>query len=293
MRHGALCGDRRVCGGDAGRQRSRRRATRRRHAASARSVRASRRARPRRPRRPRPAAASQPVMPAQPGATLPAKPDRRPAARGAVGRVALARADRRHRGRARARRAAVAFRPARGPRLLPAAGAARGRRRLRRAHAALEARRDAAATARVRRPRPARRAPATFEMPPAPQWGGAPRIEPTLGRRAGSTSCRFRRDSTPTASPRHAKEQFIRLQAAYDAGDRKALAEVMTPEMFAEVARELDSGAARVPTKVETLDAEVLDVETAGRPPLGERPLHRNAARGRRRRRSRSTKCGT
>ncbi len=40
---------------------------------------------------------------------------------------------------------------------------------------------------------------------------------------------------------RQAKLQFTRLQAAYDTGDRAALADVMTPEMFAEVARELEA----------------------------------------------------
>jgi len=63
---------------------------------------------------------------------------------------------------------------------------------------------------------------------------------------------------------RHAKEQFIRLQAAYDAGDRTTLADVMTPEMLDEIVRELDGSAQRRPTKVETLNAEVVDVETKG-----------------------------
>jgi predicted lipid-binding transport protein (Tim44 family) len=63
---------------------------------------------------------------------------------------------------------------------------------------------------------------------------------------------------------KHAKDQFIRLQAAYDAGDREALADVMTPEMIGEITRELDGNAVRLPTKVDKLDAEVFDVETQG-----------------------------
>ncbi len=38
----------------------------------------------------------------------------------------------------------------------------------------------------------------------------------------------------------------------------------MTPEMVAEVARELDGTAPRLPTAVEALEADVFDVETKG-----------------------------
>jgi len=38
----------------------------------------------------------------------------------------------------------------------------------------------------------------------------------------------------------------------------------MTPEMNDEILRELDNGAQRRPTKVETLNAEVFEVETQG-----------------------------
>lgn len=107
-------------------------------------------------------------------------------------------------------------------------------------------------------------APAKFEMPPAPQWGGAARIEPTLDSVAPAARPPFPPGFDADAFARHAKGQFIRLQAAYDAGDRKALADVMTPDMATEVARDLDSGANRVPTKVEALSAEVFDVETTG-----------------------------
>ena len=47
----------------------------------------------------------------------------------------------------------------------------------------------------------------------------------------------FRRDSMPPPFVEQAKLQFRQLQAAYDAADRKALADVMTPEMFAEVSQ--------------------------------------------------------
>ena len=107
-------------------------------------------------------------------------------------------------------------------------------------------------------------APPAFEMPPAPQWGGAARIEPTLEPANAAGRRPFPPGFDADGFARHAKEQFIRLQAAYDAGNRKLLADVMTPDMVAEVTRDLDSGATRLPTKVEKLDAEVFDVETQG-----------------------------
>ncbi len=120
----------------------------------------------------------------------------------------------------------------------------------------------------ARRTQPAYAAgrPATapaFEMPPAPQWGGANRVEPTLNA-AASARPAFPPGFDAVGFAKHAKEQFIRLQAAYDAGDRKALTDVMTPEMIDEILRELDNGTQRRPTRVETLDAEVFEVEAQG-----------------------------
>jgi predicted lipid-binding transport protein (Tim44 family) len=62
---------------------------------------------------------------------------------------------------------------------------------------------------------------------------------------------------------RNAKQQFLQLQAAHDAGDRAALRDVLTPEMYAEIARDLDAGP-RPPTEVANLNAEVLEVSTEG-----------------------------
>lgn len=61
-----------------------------------------------------------------------------------------------------------------------------------------------------------------------------------------------------------AKQQFRKLQAAYDTGDRKALADVLTPEMYAEIDREIAERGTHVPTEVASLDASVLDVNTEG-----------------------------
>src|SRR6266498_5888603 len=57
---------------------------------------------------------------------------------------------------------------------------------------------------------------------------------------------------------RQAKQQFNQLQAAWDAGDKTALADVMTPQMYAEVERDLSARATPKPTEVVTLDANVL-----------------------------------
>ncbi|HLX27858.1 MAG TPA: Tim44-like domain-containing protein [Casimicrobiaceae bacterium] len=61
-----------------------------------------------------------------------------------------------------------------------------------------------------------------------------------------------------------AKQQFRRLQAAYDRGDRTLLADVTTPQMQSDLARELDVRGAHIPTDVVTLDADVVEVVQEG-----------------------------
>ena len=58
--------------------------------------------------------------------------------------------------------------------------------------------------------------------------------------------------------------QFRKLQAAYDAGDRKALADVLAPEMFAEIDKEIAERGTHVATEVTALEATVLEVTTEG-----------------------------
>jgi predicted lipid-binding transport protein (Tim44 family) len=64
---------------------------------------------------------------------------------------------------------------------------------------------------------------------------------------------------------RQAKVQFIRLQAANDAGNLEDIREFTTPEMFAEIQLDLQDrrGAAQV-TEVVRVDAEVLEVAEEG-----------------------------
>ncbi|MCO5100741.1 MAG: Tim44-like domain-containing protein [Burkholderiaceae bacterium] len=62
---------------------------------------------------------------------------------------------------------------------------------------------------------------------------------------------------------RNAKVQFVRLQAVFDAGDTKDLREFTTPEMYAELALQIDErrGAANR-TDVVTLDATLLGIDS-------------------------------
>jgi predicted lipid-binding transport protein (Tim44 family) len=62
---------------------------------------------------------------------------------------------------------------------------------------------------------------------------------------------------------REAKVHFIRLQAAYDAGDLNDIREYTTPEMFAEISMQLrERGETKQKTDVVTLDAQMVEVVT-------------------------------
>jgi predicted lipid-binding transport protein (Tim44 family) len=130
----------------------------------------------------------------------------------------------------------------------------------------------------------ARRTPATSPMqyagtgsqagmtPPverdAPVWGGAPKpLEPVVSTAspAGATAARAIPPGFDVPGfVRQAKQQFIRLQAAYDSGDVSALSDVMTPDMLKEVRRDLESRGAHRATEVVSLEADVLEVVTEG-----------------------------
>ena len=101
--------------------------------------------------------------------------------------------------------------------------------------------------------------------------GPAERVEPHLSAAGASPDpvasapSRYPPGFDPAPFVEQAKLSFRRLQAAYDADDRKTLAEMMTPEMFAEVSRDLAQRGPHEPTEVMRLDAEILDVATEGR----------------------------
>ena len=64
---------------------------------------------------------------------------------------------------------------------------------------------------------------------------------------------------------RHAKTNFLRMQAAWDKGDAQDIREFTTPEMFAELKMQLtERGASANHTDVVTLEAELIGVETVG-----------------------------
>lgn len=97
----------------------------------------------------------------------------------------------------------------------------------------------------------------------------AERFEPVMGAAPAAAASAAASGSLPPGfdpAPfvEQAKLQFRKLQAAYDSADRKALADVMTPEMYEEVARDLAQRGAHLPTEVMRLDAVILDVATEG-----------------------------
>ena len=107
----------------------------------------------------------------------------------------------------------------------------------------------------------ANRTPYISSMPPPL----SSRVEPTLSSETPSSvkSLPPGFDSEPFLQ--QAKLQFRRLQAAYDNGDLTVLSDVMTPTLFAEVSQEIDARGSHVPTEVVALNAEILEVVTEPR----------------------------
>jgi predicted lipid-binding transport protein (Tim44 family) len=92
-----------------------------------------------------------------------------------------------------------------------------------------------------------------------------PAIDTNWGSPAGSAAAgRYPPGFDPLPFIAQAKQQFRRVQAAYDRGDTRLLADVTTPDMYGEIARDLDARGAQVPTDVVTLDADVLEVVQEG-----------------------------
>ena len=94
--------------------------------------------------------------------------------------------------------------------------------------------------------------------------GAAPAVAPTAAPAVAAADGKFPAGFDPAPFVEQGKMQFRKLQSAYDAGDRKALSEVMTPEMFAEVTSELTGRTTQTPTEVMQLDARVLEAATEG-----------------------------
>jgi predicted lipid-binding transport protein (Tim44 family) len=129
-----------------------------------------------------------------------------------------------------------------------------------------------------------RSAPAPQSSPMQYAGAGAParepvRLEPTSGVTDPVPGIRPSTSAGATVSPhsgtggkipadfdveafvRNAKLNFVRLQAAFDAGNADDLREFTTPEVFAELKLQLtERSAGSQPTDVVALEAEVLDV---------------------------------
>jgi predicted lipid-binding transport protein (Tim44 family) len=98
---------------------------------------------------------------------------------------------------------------------------------------------------------------------------GPRRVEPVLMPAASSPpSTNFAKPLPPGFDAegflRQAKLQFRRLQAAWDEGDRQALADVMSPGMMDEIGTDLAARGDHRGTEVVTLNAEMLEVTTEG-----------------------------
>lgn len=84
---------------------------------------------------------------------------------------------------------------------------------------------------------------------------------PALGSPAARTAATVPADFDVDAFLRVAKLNFIRLQAANDAGNLEDIREFVTPEMFAEIKLQLsERGGTTQQTDVVTLNAELLEV---------------------------------
>lgn len=102
-----------------------------------------------------------------------------------------------------------------------------------------------------------------------PDTGSTPEIGANLGAAPASAAPQF---AAQPAVPegfdvagflRHAKTNFIRMQAAWDRADVNDIREFTTPEMFAELKMQLsERGASANHTDVVTIDAEMLGVES-------------------------------
>ena len=110
----------------------------------------------------------------------------------------------------------------------------------------------------------ARRAPA---LATSPRAGGVidatpTRIEPAFLPSAATAAAPLPPGFDATGFLREANIQFRRLQAAWDAGDRKTLGAVMTDAMASEIERDLEQRGVHEPTEIVTLNAELLEVTT-------------------------------
>ena len=92
---------------------------------------------------------------------------------------------------------------------------------------------------------------------PTPMFGGGSR-----GAAQPEIAAKYPPGFEPEPFLRQAKLNFAELQAAYDTADSSMLRDVMTPDMFAEVSKDLAARATHQPTEIVTLAAEIVEVTT-------------------------------
>jgi predicted lipid-binding transport protein (Tim44 family) len=106
------------------------------------------------------------------------------------------------------------------------------------------------------------RTPYIASTPPPPL---SSRVEPTLSSETPSSVKSLPPGFDAEPFLQQAKLQFRRLQAAYDKADLTVLSDVMTPALFAEVSQEIDARGSHVATEVVALNGEILEVVSEGR----------------------------
>ncbi|MBY4946054.1 39S ribosomal protein L45 [Cupriavidus respiraculi] len=114
---------------------------------------------------------------------------------------------------------------------------------------------------------PAWRQPASQPVMPGNQSVNQPAFQPVeaaAGAAAVAQPWGVPADFDTEAFLRNAKVYFVRLQAAWDAGNLDDIREFTTPEMFAEIKMDLGERGAEVnKTDVVTLDAALLGIENS------------------------------
>jgi len=102
------------------------------------------------------------------------------------------------------------------------------------------------------------------KVEPMPAGSGVSNPVPGIGAAAAPTqTAALPADFDVAAFVRVAKVQFVRMQAAHDAGNLDDIREFTTPEMFAEIKLDIDERqGAQQQTEVLNVEAEVLEVAT-------------------------------
>ncbi|MBI4742242.1 MAG: Tim44 domain-containing protein [Betaproteobacteria bacterium] len=102
--------------------------------------------------------------------------------------------------------------------------------------------------------------PASYDMS-LPASASASTVAPTVAPASGAPAGHIPADFDVEGFQRNAKVNFIRLQAANDAGNLDDIREFTTPEMFAEIKLAIaERGSAAQQTDVVGIDAQVTDV---------------------------------